>query len=161
MGSPNEDNGSNDSKVLSVHDCWEALRSASVGRLAVVNNGAPDIFPVNYLPEDGTVVFRTGPGAKIDALAAGGPVALEADGLNTYGTIAWSVVLKGNAEILDVSGDELMLARGPSPWEEGKKDKLVRITPDEISGRRFVVTSSPTYWWQPRDPTAANHPNIQ
>ena len=152
MGSTN---AGQTTKVLSVHDCWEHLRTASVGRLAIVINGAPEIFPVNYVPEDGTVIFRTGPGAKTDALTAGGAVALEADGLNTYGTITWSVVVKGQAEIVDLEADDSMPDQDPSPWEEGVKDRLVRITPGEITGRRFVVTSSPTHWWRPRNTTAA------
>lgn len=136
-------------EILSVHDCWKYLRNSSVGRLAAVQGGGPEIFPVNYLPEDGTVIFRTGPGTKLDAVLAGGAVAFEADGLNTYGTIAWSVVLKGNPEVVAVNGDDLE-ATGPSPWEEGVKDRLIRITPTEISGRRFVIRPS-TNWWPPRD----------
>lgn len=95
------------------------------------------------------MIFRTGPGTKLDAVLAGGAVAFEADGLNTYGTIAWSVVLKGNPEVVAVNGDDLE-ATGPSPWEEGVKDRLIRITPTEISGRRFVIRPS-TNWWPPRD----------
>jgi hypothetical protein len=136
-------------EFLSVHDCWKYLRNSSVGRMAVVHGGGPEIFPVNYLPEDGTVIFRTGPGTKLDAVLAGGAVALEADGLNTYGTIAWSVVLKGHPEVVAVNGDDLQ-AVGPSPWEEGVKDRLIRIIPTEISGRRFVISPS-TNWWPPRD----------
>lgn len=55
---------------------------------AVVLGGGPQIFPVNYLPEDGTVTFRTGPGTNLAAVLEGGTVALEADRLNSYGTIA-------------------------------------------------------------------------
>lgn len=146
-------------KVLSVHDCWEYLRSASVGRLAVVTaGGVPEIFPVNYLPEDGTLIFRTAPGTKTDAVAAGGAVALETDGLNVYGTIAWSVVLKGHAEIVEMDGRDLGPGGDPSPWEEGNKNLVVRITPTELTGRRFVVTSAPTHWWQPRTTTAPTQP---
>ncbi|KRE64975.1 flavin-nucleotide-binding protein [Arthrobacter sp. Soil736] len=138
-------------EILSVHDCWKYLRSASVGRLAVIKGAVPEIFPVNYLPEDGTVIFRTGPGTKLDAVLQGGTVALEADGLNDYGTIAWSVVLKGQPETAAVEGDRLQAAdRDLAPWEEGVKDQLIRITPTELSGRRFVI-SSPQHWWQPRD----------
>jgi hypothetical protein len=129
--------------------------------LAVVVNGAPEIFPVNYLPEDGTVIFRTGPGTKADALAAGGTVALEADGLNTYGTIAWSVVVKGEAEVVDLGANEPLPGEDPAPWEEGVKDRLVRITPGEITGRQFVVTSSPTHWWRPRDIASPDATTIQ
>jgi nitroimidazol reductase NimA-like FMN-containing flavoprotein (pyridoxamine 5'-phosphate oxidase superfamily) len=119
--------------------------------LAVVKDAVPEIFPVNYLPEDGTVIFRTDPGSKLDAVLQGGTVALEADGLTVDGTIAWSVVLKGQAEAAAVAGDDLHRAdRDVVPWEEGAKRQLVRITPTEVTGRRFVI-SSPQHWWQPRD----------
>jgi uncharacterized protein len=116
---------------------------------------------VNYLPEDGTVIFRTGPGSKTDALAAGGTVALEADGLNTYGTIAWSVVVKGQAEVVDLGANEPLPEQDPVPWEKGVKDRLVRITPGELTGRRFVVTSSPTRWWRPRSIPSPGATTIQ
>lgn len=146
------------SGILSVHDCWEYLRSTSVGRLAVVTETGPEIFPVNYLPEDGTLTFRTGPGTKLEALAPGGTVAFEADGLNTYGTIAWSVVLKGKPETMTTESTGLAQDRLPSSWEEGDKDTLVRISPHEITGRRFVVTSTPTHWWQPRNHASSTSP---
>jgi hypothetical protein len=36
------------------------LRSAEVGRLAVSVADHPDIFPINYLVDHGTIVFWTG-----------------------------------------------------------------------------------------------------
>ncbi|HET7139386.1 MAG TPA: pyridoxamine 5'-phosphate oxidase family protein [Arthrobacter sp.] len=140
-----------DTEVLSVHECWKYLRSSSVGRVAVVSGDAPEIFPVNYVPDEGTVIFRTGPGTKLDAVLAGQTIALEADGFNTYGTIAWSVIVKGHAEI--VTEDEELLESASielSPWEAGAKDHLVRVTPSEMSGRRFVI-SPPSRWWPPRE----------
>ncbi len=138
-------------ETLPVHECWRYLRSASVGRLAVVKNGQPEIFPVNYLPEDGTVLFQTGPGTKLDAVLRGESVVMEADGFNTYGTISWSVVVKGNPEPLSSEDENLASAgQGLSPWEPGEKDYLIRITPTEISGRRFVIESN-TRWWPPRE----------
>jgi len=140
---------------LNVHDCWKYLRSASVCRVAVTTDGAPEIFPVNYVPNYGTVVFRTGPGSKLDAVLGGGPIALEADGLNTYGTIAWSVVIKGTAQVVDSQEDFQEAAdAGLSPWEAGSKDHLVRVTPSEVSGRRFVINPA-SRWWPPLD--AAQH----
>lgn len=138
-------------EVLNVHDCWKYLRSASVGRVALVRDGEPEIFPVNYVPENGTVIFRTGSGTKLDAVLGGGSIALEADGLNTYGTIAWSVIVKGTAAVVDSPEDFQEAAdAGLSPWESGIKDHLVRVTPAEVSGRRFVITS-PAHWWPPLD----------
>jgi hypothetical protein len=93
----------------------------------------------------------------LDALLATPAVVLEADGLNSYGTIAWSVVIKGAAEVV-ANGEELQEAAeaGLSPWQPGAKDTLVRVTPKEISGRRFVI-SSPVNWWPPLD-SASSEP---
>lgn len=138
-------------EVLNVHDCWKYLRSASVGRVAVTTGRGPEIFPVNYVPDNGTVIFRTGEGTKLDAVLGGSPIALEADGLNKYGTIAWSVIIKGTASVVDSEEDFQEAAdAGLSPWEAGSKDHLVRVTPSEVSGRRFVI-NSPARWWPPLD----------
>ncbi|MDQ5861991.1 MAG: pyridoxamine 5'-phosphate oxidase family protein [Actinomycetota bacterium] len=140
------------SKILGTHACWRSLRSASVGRLAVTGRTGPEIFPVNYLPEDGSLIFRTGPGTKLDALLEGGAVALEADGLNPYGTIAWSVVVKGRPEAVpDNELDQDKVDQSLSPWEPGAKDQLFRITPTEITGRQFAINPS-ARWWSPREP---------
>ncbi|WP_164200023.1 pyridoxamine 5'-phosphate oxidase family protein [[Micrococcus luteus] ATCC 49442] len=140
-----------ETEVLSVHDCWKYLRAASVCRVAVVTGGEPEIFPVNYVPDNGTVVFRTASGRKLDAVLAGSAIALEADGFNKYGTIAWSVVVKGTAAVVD-SQESFQEAAdaGLSPWESGSKDHLVRVTPSEVTGRRFVI-NPPSRWWPPLD----------
>lgn len=141
-----------ETRILKLHECWRSLRSSSVGRLALVGSTGPEIFPVNYLPGDGTLIFRTGPGTKLDALLEGGPVALEADGFNPYGTIAWSVVVKGHPEAIPADDvDQETADQELSPWEPGAKDHLFRITPTEISGRRFVI-STPERWWAPQEP---------
>ncbi|MDQ0028668.1 pyridoxamine 5'-phosphate oxidase family protein [Arthrobacter bambusae] len=140
-----------DTEELSVHDCWKYLRSSSVARVAVVNGDSPEIFPINYVPDEGTVVFRTGPGTKLGAVLAGRMIALEADGFNTYGTIAWSVIVKGHAEIVSVDEElQAFSSMELSPWEPGAKDHLIRVTPTELTGRRFVI-SPPSRWWPPRD----------
>jgi nitroimidazol reductase NimA-like FMN-containing flavoprotein (pyridoxamine 5'-phosphate oxidase superfamily) len=137
-----------DTKELSVHDCWKYLQSASVCRLALVVDGHPEIFPVNFVSNYGTVLFRIGEGTKDAALHGAPRVALEADGFNSYGTIAWSVIVKGDAEFVS-DPDEIQEAvdSGLSPWQPGSKDILVRVTPSDISGRRFVIT--PPSRWQP------------
>jgi nitroimidazol reductase NimA-like FMN-containing flavoprotein (pyridoxamine 5'-phosphate oxidase superfamily) len=117
----------------------------------VISGDKPEIFPVNYVPNYGTVIFRTGPGGKLDALLNSPTIALEADGMNSYGTIAWSVVIKGSAVVVSENEEiQEAIEAGLSPWEAGAKDHLVRITPNELSGRRFVI-SPPSYWWPPLD----------
>lgn len=137
-----------DTKELSVHDCWKYLQSTSVCRIALVIDGHPEIFPVNFVSNYGTIIFRIGEGTKGAGLRGAPRVALEADGFNSYGTIAWSVIVKGNAEFVS-DPDEIQEAvdSGLSPWQPGSKDILVRVTPSDISGRRFVIT--PPSQWRP------------
>jgi hypothetical protein len=132
-------------------ECWKYLQASYIGRLAVINGEAPEIFPVNFMVVDETVVFRTAPGTKLRALLGGSPVAFEVDGLNPYGTEVWSVVIKGAAGPFD--GDPARLQEaGPDrdPWQPGLKEHLVQIRPDDISGRRFAVTPR-SRWWPPQD----------
>ncbi|KRE64978.1 flavin-nucleotide-binding protein [Arthrobacter sp. Soil736] len=140
-----------EAEVLASHECWRLLRSVSLGRLAVWVNDHPDIFPINYKVDHGTLVFRTGAGTKLSSALAGAPVALEADGVDADAGVAWSVVVKGQAnavertqELLDTVG--LLLF----PWETGRKDHFIRIVPDTVSGRRFTI-APPLTWWSPLD----------
>src|SRR3954463_14871425 len=91
---------------LSESACWALLRTTSVGRLAVWVEDHPDIFPLNYAVDHGTVVFRSRTGTKVAATLSDSPVALEADGYDAGNAEAWSVVIRGNAE--EISGQDLM-----------------------------------------------------
>lgn len=138
-------------EVLAPDDCWEYLQSSYIGRLAVINGAVPEIFPVNFMVVEETVVFRTAPGTKLRALLGGAAVAFEVDGLNPYGTEVWSVVIKGEPAPFD--GDPASLQEaGPDrePWQPGLKEHLVQIHPADISGRRFAVTPR-SRWWPPQD----------
>jgi hypothetical protein len=132
-------------EVLDAGTCWDLLRGVSVGHLAVLVDGYPEVFPVNYKVDHESVIFRTGEGTKLRA--AGGPlaVALEADGHDD--AKAWSVLVKGKAVILEPS-EELLRGAGLTlfPWQAGEKDHFVRIVPTSVSGRRFTITS-PLTWW--------------
>ena len=125
---------------LEANDCWALLRSHEVGRLAVSIGDRPDIFPINYVVDHGTVVFRTAEGTKLAGAIEGEAVAFEADGYEPDSGEAWSVVVKGHAEEIS-RGPELLDTAGLPlfPWHATPKQRFVRIVPDEISGRRFRV----------------------
>ena len=125
---------------LSVTESWTLLRQAAVGRLAVIVDSRPDIFPVNHVVDHGTLVFRTAAGTKL-AGAAGHQVAYEVDGYDLETATAWSVVVKGQAhdvnrlyDVLDAVGLPLF------PWHSTLKPHFVRIEPDKVTGRRFRLT---------------------
>ncbi|MFD1846638.1 pyridoxamine 5'-phosphate oxidase family protein [Arthrobacter flavus] len=136
-------------ETLRPQACWDLLRSTSVGRLAVWVDDHPDIFPVNYRVDHSSLVFRTGEGTKLRAAASDTPVALEADGVLVDANVAWSVVVKGNAEVIELTPDTLdSVGLLLFPWQAGQKDHFIRIVPTSLSGRRFAVTP-PLLWWSP------------
>ena len=130
---------------LAGHECWELLRAATVGRLAVVIAGRPDIFPVNFVVDHGTLVFRSAPGTKLSGLRGDTAAAFEIDGHQPDDSTAWSVVVHGQLEPLisfePVTTNELPLY----PLQAGRKSHFIRVVPDTVTGRRFTTTD-PSTW---------------
>lgn len=123
-------------------EAWRLLGSAQVGRLATVVGGQPDVFPVNFVLDGHSVIFRTAEGSKLLQLIINSAVAFEADDWDA--SIGWSVVVKGSAhevtEIADLSRVESLPL---TPWVQSVKRHYVRIVPHEISGRRFGFGDEP------------------
>jgi GNAT superfamily N-acetyltransferase len=111
------------------------LGSQEVGRLAVSVAYHPDIFPINYVVDDATIVFRTAEGTKLAAAFIGHAVAFEADGYDADTGDAWSVVVKGHAEEIAMHDMLEDTAFPVFPWSAGPKSRFMRVVPDEISGR--------------------------
>lgn len=125
---------------LSVSECWALLRSVPVGRLAVLVDGHPDVFPVNHVVDHGTVVVRTGLGTK-QAGADQQSVAFEVDGYDAGRAQAWSVVIKGIGHSVDRLHDVVSALQLPLlPWQDGPKPCFLRIEPETIPGRRIQVS---------------------
>ena len=125
---------------LTAHACWALLRDSEVGRLAVVVDGRPDIYPINFVVDHGSVVIRTGPGSTLAAVAHGAAVAFESDGYDAAAGEAWSVVVKGEV-VRHQSSPEMVddVALPLFPWHAGAKPCYVRVVPGDVAGRRFVV----------------------
>lgn len=135
--------------VLDVTDCWSYLRASAIGRLAVIGDDAPEIFPVNYSVEHSAIVFRSAEGGKVDAIRARPRVAFEIDEFEPATNTAWSVVIKGTAkEINDPEELRETVGLDVSPWQGGAKNRFIRIIAEEVSGRRFPVTD-PSAWEAP------------
>lgn len=127
---------------MTTEECWNLLVHAQLGRLALSVRDEVDIFPVNFVVDDGALYFRTSPGSKLAELTANPRVALEADRYDDE--TAASVVVKGTAERLELQreidhADTLALA----PWIPTLKYRWVRITPTRLSGRRFRRAPEP------------------
>lgn len=126
-------------------DCLELLASRPVGRLGVVVDDAPEIYPVNHVVDGETILFRTSAGSKLAALEQHDSVCFEADGFDEEHEMGWSVLIKGRAaEVVDPLEQEQALLLPLRLWEFGDKSTLVRITPNEITGRRIWRQDAPT-----------------
>ena len=125
--------------------CWALLETTSVGRLAVDLAGRPDIFPINFICDDRTIVFRTAAGTKLAGAALMHHVAFEIDGFEPTERVAWSVVMHGWAQQIERMHDVYDAQDLPLfPWVAYPKPNFVRITPRELTGRRFHVLDDVT-----------------
>ena len=126
-------------EYLTEAECWSRLARHVVARLAVDIAGRPDIFPINYVVDEGSIVFRSGAGTKLAGAVLGRHVAIEIDGLDVDGTV-WSVVLKGLAHEITEMTDRFQIEELPLyPWVTSHKPNFVRIEPHLTTGRRFRV----------------------
>lgn len=127
-------------EILSESDCWELLDHADVGRLAVDIAGQPDIFPINFIVDNGGLVFRSAAGTKLAGAVLNRFVAFEIDGYEPNDRVAWSVVVKGQARAIEkmqelFDAEDLPLY----PWLAWDKPNFVRIEPTVVTGRRYHI----------------------
>ena len=127
---------------LAETESWELLGGVSLGRLVTTVNGWTEIFPVNFVVQKNTLLFRTAEGTKLLTAALNEYVLFEADDHNV--AEGWSVVMRGKARLLATS-TEIAEARraGLYPWIATQKERFVRITPQSVTGRRFVFGPEP------------------
>ena len=131
-------------EIIPEAQCWQLLRESVVGRLGVIVDHQPDIFPVNHVVDHGTIVFRSGAGTKVFA-SLHQVVAFEVDGYDPTEASAWSVVVHGVAADIHETNEALRAMTLPLfPWQAGPKPRFIRIEPTEISGRRIHVAGGTT-----------------
>lgn len=123
---------------LAADECWSLVAGAAVGRIGVLVDGRPEVFPVNHGIHGHSVVFRTDPGTKLDGIDRMPWVCFEVDGFDEDRTVGWSVLLKGCAEEV---GDPGVIAELEALdirfWGVGEKTHWVRIEPEAVTGRRI------------------------
>lgn len=125
---------------LSLEESLELLASEQVGRLGVVVDGQPVIFPVNYVLDGQLVVFRNDPGTKLTH-ASLDRVCFEVDRIDPERHEGWSVVVQGiGREITEALDDASVRERALDlqTWITGEKGHWVRISTPRISGRRLL-----------------------
>lgn len=122
--------------ILSEHECWDLLACSALGRIVTCADGHPEIFPVNFVVQHRTVLFRTAEGTKLVSAAINNQVLFEADDHNV--TEGWSVIVQGTARILH-GDDEIAEAERAQllSWTSPAKQHFVRVMPLAVTGRRF------------------------
>jgi len=84
-------------EVLSRSECLRLLATTPVGRVALSIGALPVVLPVNFALDGESVVFRTGPGSKLEAATRQAVVAFQADHVDLADETGWSVLLTGVA----------------------------------------------------------------
>jgi nitroimidazol reductase NimA-like FMN-containing flavoprotein (pyridoxamine 5'-phosphate oxidase superfamily) len=130
---------------LSKSECFELLAQERLGRVAVIDDRGPVVFPVNFVLDRHMVVFRTDAGTKLDAACRGSRVAFEIDGIDPAARTGWSVLVRGEAIEVTNPAELARLRRLPlAPWAPGAKAHYVRILPAVLTGRRISPTAPPS-----------------
>jgi len=127
-------------RELTRSECFELLASAPLGRVAVTDDLGPVVFPVSFVLDRHTVVFRTEAGTKLDAAGRGSRVCFEADGIDVAALAGWSVIVRG--EITEVTEESELARLRELPlrvWAVGPRNHYVRILPAVLTGRRIMA----------------------
>lgn len=127
---------------LSEKECQELLAAHNLGRIAFVVDEQPEIFPVNYVADGSTIVFRTADDTKLLKTAMR-KVAFEIDGWDATNGTAWSVMVRGVAQEITGGIDRYAVALRAHklvPLAPGKRERWLSVYASEISGRRFRVS---------------------
>jgi nitroimidazol reductase NimA-like FMN-containing flavoprotein (pyridoxamine 5'-phosphate oxidase superfamily) len=123
---------------LPIEECWRLLASYPAGRLGVLVDSAPEIYPVNHVVDRGTILFRTGAGTKRRGYDRSPSVCFEVDQIDDRDATGWSVLVKGRAvELTDPEDIRLAGLQGLHLWAFEAGTRFVRIVPAEVTGRRI------------------------
>ena len=123
---------------LSLERCVQLLGATSIGRIAMVVDRYPIVFPVNYRlvnDADPWLVIRTRPGGMIDRTQS--HVAFEIDGFDTGHKAGWSVLVRGGVRSLTESDKETVALIDPHPWLRAERSLWIGIQPLTITGRNL------------------------
>lgn len=130
---------------ISDEECAELLAVTPLGRVGVVVNGRPEIFPVSHVydRDTGTVAFPTNDRTKLRAALDWPYVAYEVDGVDPDGDGGWSVTVVGRAEeVTDPDSIARLSGQRQVLWRSGEAAQWVRIVPEKVTGRRISAVVS-------------------
>jgi nitroimidazol reductase NimA-like FMN-containing flavoprotein (pyridoxamine 5'-phosphate oxidase superfamily) len=125
-------------EVLDPPHCWELMATHHVGRIAVVVDGVPEIYPLNYVVDEQSILFRTGSGSKLQGMTQSPLVSFEVDSVDENQRLGWSVLVKGRAKEVTTAAE--LRAAGELEldlWIPAERPVWIRVVPTEVTGRRI------------------------
>lgn len=129
--------------ILSATECWDLLKRVALGRIVTTVDNTSHIFPINFVVQNRTVLFRTAEGTKLVSAAINNNVLFEADDHDVEQ--GWSVIVRGVARTVRDEADLAEAQRAELlPWTATAKTHWVRVLPTQITGRRFRFGPEPT-----------------
>lgn len=125
--------------VMSPEECEAHLVHGGVGRFVFASEPGPVALPVNFRLLDGDIVFRTSTHGVLTAAVSGDRrVGFEVDRIDDAMSEGWSVLISGRARLVRDPHELAAIAElGVEPWSGGRRDAVIRIETDAISGRRI------------------------
>ena len=122
-------------------ECRRLLQTRTLGRVGLTSGALPVIMPVEYVYDQGVIVFRTEPDAKLRAAIHGAVLAFEVDAFDPLTGLGWSVLVHGRATVLTTEHE---IAPMPTLDEcsEDSRRHYVRLHCEIVSGRRLAASEN-------------------
>ncbi|MFI9723104.1 pyridoxamine 5'-phosphate oxidase family protein [Streptomyces sp. NPDC052396] len=123
---------------LSRQEALSLLKSVPIGRLIFSHQALPAVRPVNHVLLDDLIIIRAHGGAALLGPARDGAVvAYEADAFDTERRTGWSVVVTGEAHLVNDPDLQRRYRDAVEPWVGGEMAHTVSISLGMVSGYRI------------------------
>lgn len=121
-------------EILGCQECFALMGAAPFGRVIFTHRALPAVEPVSFALDGADVIVATAPGSKLASAMRGAVVAFETDDIDD-GT-GWSVTLVGQTSSVRSKAEIGRLSRLPMRSWPGRRDHLIRIHGEFVTGRR-------------------------
>lgn len=129
-------------ETLNPDQCWELLERHELARLGYVLDGIVHVVPINYGVHQGSLIFATAPGSKLEAVLTGHDLTIEID--EVVDEVGRSVVARGRGAVVADQDQIEMTQVRVRPWvatgvDVPVRDTFVRVEPRELTGRVYPL----------------------
>ena len=124
-------------ETVPADECRRLLESGQVGRLGYCTDFGPRIVPMNYIVTGDFLTFLTGASTEAARHVPAHAVAFEVDQVDGSTMTGWSVLVLGNARLLDYASLRMLdIPRTPRRWPDGQRPLVLQLPLNKVTGRR-------------------------